>query len=210
MKFTKLLMQMLPTVEPWVVPGENVKNPGGVDNVNPLDTLSSDLHPWGGRVRAPGPVTRTIAAPAGGGACGRDATLAEGGGWDLALSAGGPVGLELMRALGGRAGTERAMRARARLERTQDEVAYGLRPAPAALEECGRRCGLVVARLAGRGEPSERRWLPSVECSTKKLALCRSPRWSTPRLTTSSTARPAGRRVPMVACGLAKVFVLSR
>lgn len=55
MKFTKLLMQMLPTVEPWVVPGENVKNPGGIDNVNPLDTLSSDLHPWGGRVRAPSP-----------------------------------------------------------------------------------------------------------------------------------------------------------
>ena len=52
MKFTKLLMTMLPTVEPWVVPGENVENPGGVDNVNPLDTLSSDLHPWGGRVRS--------------------------------------------------------------------------------------------------------------------------------------------------------------
>jgi hypothetical protein len=51
MKFTKLLMTMLPTVEPWVVPGENVDNPGGVPNVNPLDTLSSDLHPWGGRVR---------------------------------------------------------------------------------------------------------------------------------------------------------------
>ena len=45
MKFTKLLMTMLPTVEPWVVPGDNVENPGGVDNVNPLDTLSSDLHP---------------------------------------------------------------------------------------------------------------------------------------------------------------------
>jgi hypothetical protein len=38
-----------------VVPGENVKNPGDVDNVNPLDTLSSDLHPWGGRVRPPSP-----------------------------------------------------------------------------------------------------------------------------------------------------------
>jgi len=43
---------MLPTVEPWVVPGENVDNPGGIPNVNPLDTLSSDLHEWGGRVRS--------------------------------------------------------------------------------------------------------------------------------------------------------------
>lgn len=51
MRFTKLLMSMLPTVEPWVVPGENVDNPGGIPNVNPLDTLSSDLHEWGGRVR---------------------------------------------------------------------------------------------------------------------------------------------------------------
>jgi len=55
MRFTKLLMTMLPAVPPWVVPGENVENPGGVDNVNPLDTLSSDIHEWGGRVRAPGP-----------------------------------------------------------------------------------------------------------------------------------------------------------
>jgi hypothetical protein len=46
----RILMTMLPTVEPWVVPGENVDNPGGVPNVNPLDTLSSDLHPWGGRI----------------------------------------------------------------------------------------------------------------------------------------------------------------
>ena len=50
-RLTKLLMTILPTVEPWVVPGENVENSPGVDNVNPLDTLSSDLHAWGGRVR---------------------------------------------------------------------------------------------------------------------------------------------------------------
>lgn len=50
MRFTKLLFSLLPTVEPWVVPGENVMNPGDVENVNPLDTLSSDLHEWGGRV----------------------------------------------------------------------------------------------------------------------------------------------------------------
>ena len=50
MRFTKLLFTLLPTVPPWVVPGENVENPGGVENVNPLDTLSSDLHEWGGRV----------------------------------------------------------------------------------------------------------------------------------------------------------------
>ena len=55
MRFTKLLMTMLPAVPPWVVPGENVENPGGVENVNPLDTLSSDIHEWGGRVRAPCP-----------------------------------------------------------------------------------------------------------------------------------------------------------
>lgn len=50
-RFTKLMMSMLPAVEPWVVPGENVMNPGGVENVNPLDTLSSEYHPWGVRVR---------------------------------------------------------------------------------------------------------------------------------------------------------------
>ncbi len=55
MRFTKLMMTMLPAVPPWVVPGENVDNPGGVPNVNPLDTLSSDIHEWGGRVRVPGP-----------------------------------------------------------------------------------------------------------------------------------------------------------
>ena len=96
------------------------------------------------------------------------------------------------------------------VERSADEVAYGLRPATVALEECGRRCGLFVARLAGRGEGSAGAQIVAVcWCSTKELALCRSPRWSTPRLTTSNTARPVGRRVPMAACGLAKVFVLS-
>mmetsp|Transcript_54710 Transcript_54710/g.88670 ORF Transcript_54710/g.88670 Transcript_54710/m.88670 type:complete len:80 (+) Transcript_54710:32-271(+) len=50
MRFTKLMMSMLPAVEPWVVPGENVMNPGGVENVNPLDTLSSEYHPWGVRI----------------------------------------------------------------------------------------------------------------------------------------------------------------
>jgi len=39
------------------------------------------------------------------------------------------------------------------VEITADEVAYGLGLAPVAQEECGRRCGLVVARLAG-GEGS--------------------------------------------------------
>ena len=48
---SKLLRTMLPAVEPWVVPGENVENPGGIMNANPLDTLSSEYHEWGNRVR---------------------------------------------------------------------------------------------------------------------------------------------------------------
>ena len=48
---SKLLRTMLPAVEPWVVPGENVENPGGIMNANPLDTLSSEYHEWGTRVR---------------------------------------------------------------------------------------------------------------------------------------------------------------
>ncbi|EKX53305.1 hypothetical protein GUITHDRAFT_150372 [Guillardia theta CCMP2712] len=44
---TKLLRTNLTL---WTVPGENVTNPGGKENLNPLDDLSSSLHPWGTRI----------------------------------------------------------------------------------------------------------------------------------------------------------------
>ena len=74
---SKLLRTMLPAVEPWVVPGENVENPGGIMNANPLDTLSSEYHEWGNRVRFlallpfPHPSTGRHNAGGAGGAVGR-------------------------------------------------------------------------------------------------------------------------------------------
>ena len=35
----------------FMVPGEDVENPGGLPNKNPLDDLNVDLQQWGGRVR---------------------------------------------------------------------------------------------------------------------------------------------------------------
>jgi hypothetical protein len=34
----------------FMVPGENVENPGGLENKNPMDDLNTDLQAWGGRV----------------------------------------------------------------------------------------------------------------------------------------------------------------
>ena len=70
---SKLLRTMLPAVEPWVVPGENVENPGGIMNANPLDTLSSE-YPSGAtgcvfsrcyRSRTPAQAATTLAEQAG-------------------------------------------------------------------------------------------------------------------------------------------------
>ena len=35
----------------FMVPGEDVENPGGLPNKNPLDDLNVDFQQWGGRVR---------------------------------------------------------------------------------------------------------------------------------------------------------------
>ena len=35
------------------LPGEVVKNPGGVDNKNPMDDLNTEFQIWGGRVSPP-------------------------------------------------------------------------------------------------------------------------------------------------------------
>jgi hypothetical protein len=34
----------------FMVPGENVENPGGLENKNPMDDLNTDIQAWGGRV----------------------------------------------------------------------------------------------------------------------------------------------------------------
>eukprot|EP00291_Cryptomonas_curvata_P026252 CAMPEP_0172175492 /NCGR_PEP_ID=MMETSP1050-20130122/14261_1 /TAXON_ID=233186 /ORGANISM="Cryptomonas curvata, Strain CCAP979/52" /LENGTH=70 /DNA_ID=CAMNT_0012847607 /DNA_START=20 /DNA_END=229 /DNA_ORIENTATION=- len=34
----------------FMVPGENVENPGGLENKNPMDDLNTDLQAWGGRI----------------------------------------------------------------------------------------------------------------------------------------------------------------
>ena len=36
----------------FMVPGEDVENPGGLPNKNPMDDLNVDLQEWGGRVRS--------------------------------------------------------------------------------------------------------------------------------------------------------------
>jgi hypothetical protein len=45
-----MLMKLFTMLENWVVPGENVTNPGDKENHNPMDDLNVDPHAWGGRV----------------------------------------------------------------------------------------------------------------------------------------------------------------
>ena len=130
------------------------------------------------------------------------------------------------------------VRGSARGRFTVEQIARRMRPAPAVSEdgrgiESPTACGGQGRRSAGarrsvavadgvacactqpssayrgpRGSPVE---APTSERFLKPrfLRVCRSPSSSTVRLTTSSTARCAGPRVPTAASGPAKVFLLS-